>query len=343
MLRTEELRKRLKFVEEYLMVEYKLTHPEKERDWRTYEQQLTYKIKTAIRNIEPLVDEAVSVINTQREKGRAPELTLKQKVILILLKEIFDKSNRNMASMIDLFSLLSGIDISYKTVERLYSDPEVEMALHNLHVLILRKKGVNNVDASGDGTGYSLTIKKHYASEAQKQKDKVKEADKIKESDKSKNPDCKQRRQFVYSFKILDLATWLYVAYGISFRSEKEAFDKAHAMLKKIELVLLSVRLDKYYSSPSYVDKLGDTKVYILPKKNASVKGSLKWKKTMEDYVNNTIPYLEQYYKRENSESGFSQDKKWFGWKVEQRREDRIETAINCSNVLHNLFNFYRG
>ncbi|MBI3190801.1 ISNCY family transposase, partial [archaeon] len=41
--------------------------------------------------------------------------------------------------------------------------------------------------------------------------------------------------------------------------------------------------------------------------------------------------------------SGFSQDKRWFGWKIEQRREDRIETAVNCSNVLHNLFNFYRG
>jgi transposase len=53
--------------------------------------------------------------------------------------------------------MLSGIDVSYKTVERLYSDEEVIMALHNLHVLILIKKGVEkSVDASGDGTGYSL-------------------------------------------------------------------------------------------------------------------------------------------------------------------------------------------
>jgi len=98
--------------------------------------------------------------------------------------------------------------------------------------------------------------------------------------------------------------------------------------------------MDKYYSSSSCVDSLKDTKVYIIPKKNASVKGSLKWKQTMEDFASNTLPYLEEYYKRENSESGFSQDKKWFGWRVEQRREDRIETSITCSNVLHNLFNF---
>lgn len=330
MIRTEELRQRLKFVEEFLMVEYKLTHPKKKRNWRTYEQQLMYRIKEAIRNIEPLVEEAIASIEKEKGPGREPGLALKQKVILLLLKEIFDRSNRNMASMMALFSMLSGIDVSYKTVERLYSDPEVEMALHNLHILILRKKGVDKVDASGDGTGYSLTIKKHYATECAKRKDKAKEQDKNK------------RRQFVYSFKILDLATWLYVAYGMSLKSEKEACEKAKKMLSKTGVDLISIRLDKYHSTQSSVDSFKDTKVYIIPKKNATVKGSLKWKKTLEDFAHNTLSYLEQYYKRENSESGFSQDKRWFGWKVEQRREDRIDTAIACSNILHNLFNLGR-
>jgi len=74
--------------------------------------------------------------------------------------------------MLAIFSLLSGIDISYKTVERLYSDPEVEMAIHNLHILILKKKGVKNVDCSGDGTGYSLTIKNIMLQRLRKQKTK---------------------------------------------------------------------------------------------------------------------------------------------------------------------------
>lgn len=333
MIRTEELRKRLKFVEEFLMVEYKLAHPKKKRDWRTYEQQLMYRIKEAIRNIEPLVEEAIATIKTEKGKGREPELTLKQKVILLLLKEIFDRSNRNMASMLALFSMLSDIDVSYKTIERLYSDSEVDMALHNLNILLLKKKGVNRVDASGDGTGYSLTINKHYATECVKRKDKIKE----------ENKDKKGRRLFVYSFKILDLATWLYVAYGTSFKSEKEACQKAKGMLNETGVELVSIRLDKYHSTQSSVDSFNKTKVYIIPRKNATVKGSLKWKKTVEDFVHHTLSYLEQYYKRENSESGFSQDKRWFGWKVEQRREDRIDTAIKCSNVLHNLFNFYRA
>lgn len=335
MLRTEELRKRIKFVDEYLMEEYKRTHPEKERDWRTYEQRLAYRIKTAIRNIEPLVDEAVK-IDVHRERGRESELELKQKVLLLLIKELFDRSNRNMAFMIDLFSLLSGIDVSYKTIERLYSDEEVDMALHNLHILILRKKGVQNVNATGDGTGYSLTIRKHYATVVEKKKDKAKDADTANDAKKEE----KSRRTFVYSFKMLDLRTWLYVAFGTSMKSEKQAHDRAQAMIKEIGIVLDSVRLDKYYSSPTVVDNYGETVVYILPKSNASVRGSLKWKKTMEAYVDQTLTYLEQYYKREHSESAFSQDKRWFGWEVAQKRDDRIDTAITCANLWHNMVNF---
>ena len=186
MLRSKQITERLRDIEEFLLDEYKSSKEERKRDWRTYEQRLMHRIKEAIKNLEPLINEAVETIKIQRGKGRKPILTLKQKVILILLKQLVGKSNRSMASMLAIFSLLSGIDVSYKTVERLYSDPEVEMAIHNLHILILKKKGVENVNCSGDGTGYSLTIRKHYASETQKRKDKAKKSD--------------GKKAFVYSF-----------------------------------------------------------------------------------------------------------------------------------------------
>ena len=47
------------------------------------------------------------------------------------------------------------------------------MVLHNLHVLILKKNGVKNSDATGDGTGYSLTVKKNYESYAQRRDDRI--------------------------------------------------------------------------------------------------------------------------------------------------------------------------
>ena len=69
-------------------------------------------------------------------------------------------------------------------------------------------------------------------------------------------------------------------------------------MLKNIDIEIESVRLDKYYSSSSYVDRFGKAKVYVIPKKNATLNGSWKWKDTMEEFVNDTMTYLRQYYLR---------------------------------------------
>jgi len=66
-----------------------------------------------------------------------------------------------------------------------------------------------------------------------------------------------------------------------------------------------------------------------------------KWKDTMEEFVNDTMTYLRQYYLRNNSESGFSADKRWFGWKVGQKRDDRIGTALTCTGVC--IINLYPG
>jgi transposase len=328
MLKSRDIQERLKEIDAFLLVQYKEAKKEKRRDWQSYEQQLMSRIKGAIRNLEPLIEEAVTFQVIRGDgRGRRPELTLKQKVTLLLLKELYGKSNRMMAFTLTVFSLLAEVDVSYKTVERLYSDSEVEVAIHNLHILLLKRKRVEDVDASGDGTGYSLTVRKHYASEAAKNRSKAKEPH--------------GERTFIYSFRLLDLKSKMYVAYGASFKSEKEAFNKAMEMCRDSGVNVESVRLDRYYSSPSYVDRFGDAKVYIIPRKNATVKGSWKWKDTMAEFVRNTLPYLGQYYLRNYSESGFSADKRWFGWKVAQKREDRIDTALNCTSLWHNLLNLY--
>lgn len=326
---SRHIQETLKEIEEHLLQEYKDEKGEVKRDWRTYEQRLMHRIKSAIRNLEPLIEEAISTLKIEKQQGRDSRLTLKQKVILLLLKELFDKSNRDMSFMIDVFSLLSGIDVSYKTIERLYSDEQVEMALHNLYILILKKKGIKATDTAGDGTGYSLTIKKHYATEVKNRKDDAKENE------------GKEKNAFIYSFKLLDLKTRFYVCYGMSFRSEKQAFDRALEMLDKTGIRIEKIRLDKYYSNSSDVDKFPNSKVYIIPKKNATLRGSRKWKERMIQFVLNTKSYLGQYYLRNNSESEIAADKRRLGWRIEQRREDRINTAHTCTVVWHNIFNLY--
>jgi len=173
--------------------------------------------------------------------------------------------------MLDVFS---GIEVSYKTIERLYSEELVMMALHNLHIILLKKKGMKQSDTSGDGTGYSPTIKKNYESYTKELKEKAKEN--REESEKQEQKDEKAKKaSFAYSFRLMDLSTKMYVAWGSSMKSEKDA------LLKTADVELKNVRLDKYYSKSAYIDYFDkETKVYVLPKKNST----LKWFIEVEGY-----------------------------------------------------------
>ena len=52
-------------------------------------------------------------------------LSLEDRVKLLLIKQLVAKSNRMFSNML---AMLSKIEVSYKTIERLYSDPEVMLA-----------------------------------------------------------------------------------------------------------------------------------------------------------------------------------------------------------------------
>jgi transposase len=120
---------------------------------------------------------------------------------------------------------------------------------------------------------------------------------------------------------------------GVSMKSERQVYDRAIRMLASINMVMEPIRLDRYYSFPSYMDDLGNTKVYIMPKKNSTLNGSRKWKDTMREFVENTMHYMEEYHQRSNSGSGFAADKKMLGWNVAQRRNDRIYSALFCTGT----------
>ena len=339
----DDIQYKLEEINNILGKKYVLEHPKKERDWRTYEQEFAQRIRMAMKDLDPLVNEAVSTIRIVPGAGHPHSLTLEQRVKLLLIKQLVSESNRMFANMLAIFSMLSGIDVSYKTIERLYSDEEVIMAVHNLHTLILGKKDITNSNATGDGTGYSLTVKKNYESYAQKLKDHAKENPGNREEKDGKKSESHKKRLFAYSFAIMDLKSRMYIAFGSSMKSERSAYDRAMKLLSSTGIEMDSIRLDRYYSTPSYVDNLGETKVFVIPKKNSTLNGSLKWKNAMKDFVENTMPYLEQYHQRSNSESGFAADKKMLGWNIPQKRDDRIDNVLFCTDVWHNLFNMGRS
>lgn len=326
-----------------IVKKYKAEHPEKERDWRTYEQRAAVRLRAAFRELKPLVREAASSIQfaSGETRGAKPALTVEQKTLVLLMKHIIGKSNRNMSAMFVLFSLLSDIDVSYKSVERLYSDPEVIAVLHNLHALILKKKGVREIDGSGDGTGYSLTIKTHYATEAQKLKEKVKDAG--TQSSSSSKKEEERRLLFVYSFALMDVKSRMYVGFGTSFRSEKEAYRVAVKMAKSAGVKIKSLRLDRYFSGQSTVKFLVETfgremELFLIPKSNATVKGPWPWKRMLARFVDGTKQYLEDYFQRNQSESGIAEDKRRTGWQLGQKRPDRVDTANVLTSLWHNLY-----
>lgn len=306
-------------------------NPEKnkpKRDWQTYEQDVSNRMTMAAIDLKQRVHEAAEVImvmdkdvEEKKKGGRKPILTPEERALLLLLKEIFQLTNRKMAAYMLLFSVMTGKFVSYKTVERLYSDELVQLIIHNMFVRMIKEKKIDNADCCGDGSGYSLSIKKHYRD--------------------SKDTE-KKHKDFVYYFALLDLDSFMYIAYGYSRRSEKDAYNKALDVLEELGINVKTVRLDKYYSNECLMyDFAKDVVFYIIPKTNVTVEGCVKWKKTLGRFVSDTYVYLMEYFKRNMSESMNSFDKRTFGGFVRQKLDERISTCLSARTTLHNMFWFY--
>lgn len=245
--------------------------------------------------------------------GRPPKLDLEKKVNLFILVRFLNKSNRLAEESLQYFQPLFGVDVSYKYIERLYGDPEVKLALHNLFVLLLKEQGASG-DYAGDGTGYSVSVENHYRT----------------------NPN-KYGKKFVHFFSLIDLATGMYVGCGVSRLSEWDAFAKAVAMLKRVGAAIRSIRLDKYYSTRKVIAMFGrSVSLFLIPKKNISKIGA--WADILTKMMASPVDFLTQYFRRNLSESGFSGDKGRFGSLIRQRREDRQQTALFSNALFHNIY-----
>ena len=275
--------------------------------------------KKMVRGLLEALDEIVEEIR-QEEKEKYPyaEWERKREIVKERLRKLPEYVREALAMIIEelleLFEPLFGLKVSYKTIERLYSDEEVKLALHNLFILLLKEEDISG-EFAGDGTGYSLTVTKHYRT----------------------NPK-KKGKDFRYVFRIIDIDTGMYVGFGYSSRSEKDAFNKAMKMLKEMGVKMNSISLDKYYSTRKTLKMFGkETAVYVIPKKNLSRIG-FDWLRVIERIIEAPYKFLKRYFKRNLSESGFSADKRRFGWLIRQKREDRREMALFAIGLWHNIF-----
>jgi transposase len=273
------------------------------------------KVKKRLRNLPEYVKRSVDMISFKGNgTGRKKKLDLEERVMLFLFARMMNKSNRDVEDLLVMFGPLFGVQANYKYIERLYSDQQVRTVLHNLFILLLRDEGVSG-DFSGDGTGYSLSVTKHYRT-----------------SPKKKGKD------YLYSFRIIDVDTGLYVAYGYSKKSEMDAFNNAMEMLKTMGVSIDSMSLDKYFSSRKVLRLFGrEAALYLIPKKNI-VNFGLEWSRIIRRMIEDPYLFIKNYYLRNLSETGFSADKRRFGGVIRQKREDRQEMALMSIAFLHNIF-----
>lgn len=305
---TKELLQVLDETKETLFKDRKCIYPYTE--WEHKRAQ----IKERLHQLPEYVHQAVETINREEQKmGRPPKLDLEKKVNLFILVRFLNKSNRLAEESLQYFQPLFGVDVSYKYIERLYGDPEVKIALHNLFVLLLKNEE-NSGDLAGDGTGYSVSVENHYRT----------------------NPN-KFGKKFVHFFSLIDLATGMYVGCGTSRLSEWDAFEKAVAMLRCIGATIRSIRLDKYFSMRKVI-RMFDRSVslFLIPKKNIAKIGA--WRDILTRMMASPVDFLSEYYHRNLCESGFSADKGRFGSTVRQRREDRQQTALFSNALFHNVY-----
>jgi transposase len=319
---------------------YKQEYSEqKPTNYQTYEKQWAQRLRTALKEIKTTIDQAEKTVRIKpKHFGRPPKAQAKQKVLILLAKDLVQFSGRKMANLLALFSLFDDVDISYKTIERAYSDPLVKLIIHNMFVILVKSKKIKHADLTGDGTGYSLTITKHYRSVREKAGEAIKSNDAPKSVPIELQSKQDKRRLFRYAFALMDLKSHMYVGYGASLKSERAAFEAALAIMRECGVDAKSVRLDQYYAGQSTAVIFGaGTVLYLIPKCNATIRGSYVWKDMIVDLMSYPFLFLGEYFRRENSESGFSLDKRCCGWKIWQRLEERIQTATMCKGLWHNL------
>ena len=94
----------------------------------------------------------------------------------------------------------------------------------------------------------------------------------------------------------MDIKERMYIGYGTSFKSEKDAFQKALDMAKELGIKIKSLRLDKYYSAEAYAglcqEYLVKVNLFIIPKSNIAHLGIGEWCLTVYRFMEDTKVFL---------------------------------------------------
>jgi transposase len=226
---------------------------QKHVNYQQYEKQWATRLTTILQEIENKIHKATQQIHITKPFGRPSQTSPEQKTLILLQKDLIQFSSRKMANLLPMFTTLKDIKTSYKTIQRACSNTIVKMIIHNLFILLVKEKKIKRPHISGDGTGYSLLVTRHYRSVREQKGETVKanmsmSTEKETGSKVDTGENMKRRKLFTYSFAVLDLESGFYVGYGASLRSEKAVFDAVLVLMGECGVEPVSIWLDQYYA-----------------------------------------------------------------------------------------------
>lgn len=97
----DDIRYKLEEIDGILGKKYRLDHSKKEERLEDIRAGVLAQDKMAMKDLDPLIDEAVSSIKIVHGPGHPHSLPLEQRAKLLLIKQLVGESNRMFANMLD--------------------------------------------------------------------------------------------------------------------------------------------------------------------------------------------------------------------------------------------------
>ena len=253
---------------------------------------------------------------------------------LILTQQYDGRCNRVSVGLLRLFTERLGVEathtgLSYKTLERSYSDPSVVAILNEVFFLTQKPVKMREDGFAVDGTCFSTTIKANWESAKKRF---------------TKKEGGKTRR--VFEKAVLACGTSFKIISGFAVASTPYANDSPYLkpILRQIVQLYDHVRLiaaDSAFLSRENCASIAelDAKPRIMPKGNVSLKakGFKAWRDMLIKFTNETESWLRDYHTRSVMETINSTMKRVAPTPLRKRLTLRLATEILARICVYNL------
>ena len=266
------------------------------RIWKLYDNAQIHEVPEVIQLVARVVDTAHHRAGSSRSSWNAYPKNVLAK--LILTQQYDGRCNRVSTGLIQLFRERLGIPsvhagLSYKTLERAYSDPNVLAILNEAFFLTQHPVQYSEERFAIDGTCFPTSIKANWESAKKRF---------------LKKPEGRR----VFEKTVLACGTTFKIIAGFALASTPYANESPYQkpILKQIAQLYRHVRLvtaDPAFLSRencTYIAKLG-AKARIMPKGNVSLKakGFKAWRDMLIEFTHDTEKWLRDYHTRSIAET----------------------------------------